>query len=102
MENKINDIVSFDNFIGVRWSSGEESFVNLKALRAACPCAFCSGEKDVFGAVYIGNKKYSDNSFSLVKYAFVGLYGVRFYWGDGHSDGIYTFDFLRDVCNEKK
>ena len=68
MENKINDIVSFDNFIGVRWSSGEESFVNLKALRAACPCAFCSGEKDVFGNVYKGKRALSENSYLLLRF----------------------------------
>ena len=43
-----------------------------------------------------------DVSFVVKKYSFVGLYGVRFFWEDGHSDGIYTFDFIDSLCNEKK
>ena len=102
MKNKIINIISFESFIGIKWAGGEESFVGFEELRRACPCAFCSGEKDVFGAVFIGKKQYSDSSFVLTKYAFVGLYGVRFYWEDGHGDGIYTFEKLGLLCDKKK
>jgi DUF971 family protein len=25
----------------------------------------------------------------------VGRYGIMLFWGDGHHDGIYTYDWLR-------
>nr|NIO07374.1 DUF971 domain-containing protein [Deltaproteobacteria bacterium] len=28
----------------------------------------------------------------------VGNYAVEFRWQDGHSTGIYTFDYLRSLC----
>ena len=36
----------------------------------------------------------SSSSFEIVQYELIGRYGVRFFWKDGHHDGIYTFDFL--------
>ena len=28
----------------------------------------------------------------------VGRYALRFTWNDGHMHGIYSWDYLRDVC----
>jgi DUF971 family protein len=28
----------------------------------------------------------------------VGNYALNFGWSDGHSTGIYTFDYLREIC----
>jgi DUF971 family protein len=28
----------------------------------------------------------------------VGRYALNFQWSDGHGEGIYTFDFLRGIC----
>ena len=28
----------------------------------------------------------------------VGRYALQPYWRDGHSTGIYTYDYLRDLC----
>jgi DUF971 family protein len=28
----------------------------------------------------------------------VGRYALNFQWSDGHAEGIYTFDFLRQLC----
>ena len=29
----------------------------------------------------------------------VGNYGISIAWSDGHTTGIYRFDFLREICN---
>ena len=34
----------------------------------------------------------------LQKADLVGRYALQMYWSDGHSTGIYTFDYLRDLC----
>jgi DUF971 family protein len=28
----------------------------------------------------------------------VGSYALQFIWGDGHRTGIYTFEYLRQMC----
>jgi len=28
----------------------------------------------------------------------VGRYALQIYWNDGHSTGIYSFDYLRSLC----
>jgi DUF971 family protein len=28
----------------------------------------------------------------------VGKYAIRFKWNDGHDQGIYSWQFLREVC----
>ena len=92
----INTILLLKNELAIKWLDGGELFILFDVLRSACPCAWCSGEKDVFGNKYIGsNKKLSPEAYQLIKYERVGLYGIRFFWKDGHRDGIYTFDFLK-------
>ena len=53
----IQNLLLSDIDLAIKWSNETESFINLKLLRDNCPCAFCSGEKDVFGNVYKGPKK---------------------------------------------
>ena len=92
-------IVLFEKEVAIKWKEGKDSFINLVRLRRSCPCAWCSGEKDVFGNVYSGNKSsLPAHAFIINKFEFVGLYGVRFFWKDGHSDGIYTLKALKDLA----
>lgn len=34
----------------------------------------------------------------IVEFSPVGRYALTFVFNDGHSTGIYTFDFLRDTA----
>ena len=98
----ITSIALFDNEIAIKWSDGLDVFISLKALRFGCPCAWCSGEKDVLGNVYKGQQsKLSDASFLITRYEKVGLYGIRFFWKDNHHDGIYSFDLLKRLSDVK-
>ena len=94
----IKSIVVFEHEIAIKWKNDEEQFLPLKNLRLACPCAGCSGETDVFGTTY-ANKPSSLilDAYKIKTYEHVGLYGVRFFWADGHKDGIYTFEFLKNI-----
>jgi DUF971 family protein len=40
-------------------------------------------------------KTYDARSFELRSYDFVGGYGLQPKWGDGHSTGIFSFQYLR-------
>ena len=100
LENKFISVECFETFVLFKWKKEKEVCLDLKTLRLFCPCAFCSGETDVFGNRYIGDmKKLPDKGFVLKGYSFVGLYAIRFIWGDGHSDGLYTFDLLKNLSS---
>lgn len=84
--------------LAIAWSDGEESYFLLEALRRACPCAACAGEPDAMGNVIRPQNDYSPASFTLRSYEFVGGYGWQPRWGDGHSTGIYSFEYLRRLA----
>lgn len=88
------------NFFAVLWDDGSESIVALEPLRRACPCARCSGEPDVTGAVRMPARDptYAPSSFELRHFEPVGHYAVAFTWGDGHDTGIYSWDRLRELA----
>ena len=81
----------------LQWSDGSEHALPIAQLRDNCPCASCAGEKDVFGNTYAGISQKTDKNIKITKYSLIGNYGVRFFFSDNHSDGIYTFDFLKKL-----
>jgi DUF971 family protein len=85
------------DFLAIRWNDGSESVIRLETLRRRCPCAQCSGEPDVTGAVRMPahQPRLVPASFELRGFERVGAYAVAFTWGDGHSSGIYSWDLLR-------
>jgi DUF971 family protein len=92
------NIQQIGNELAIQWNDGVESYLDLQLLRRACPCASCGGEPDVLGNI-IGSRRggisYSENSFELAEFQIVGGYAIQPRWGDGHSTGIYSFQYLR-------
>ena len=98
MTTKPKNIVVIENQLAIKWSDGKESFVGCEKLRLSCPCANCSGEKDIFGNISGGKKsKLIYESLILNKVVLVGSYAIRLFWKDGHSNGIYTFQHLKGL-----
>jgi DUF971 family protein len=90
-----SNIQQIGNELAIRWNDGTESYLDLQFLRRACPCAACGGEPDVLGKIMRPNVSYSDNSFDLTGFEIVGGYAIQPRWADGHSTGIYSFQYLR-------
>ncbi|MDD5200735.1 MAG: DUF971 domain-containing protein [Terrimicrobiaceae bacterium] len=95
---RLSNVQVIGNELALAWSDGAESYFALDGLRRACPCAACGGEPDVMGAVIRPQNTYTARSFELAGYEFVGGYGLQPRWGDGHSTGIYSFDYLRRLA----
>jgi DUF971 family protein len=91
------NIQQIGNELAIQWNDGTESYLDLQLLRRACPCAACGGEPDVLGNIMRPNVSYSDNSFDLVGFEIVGGYAIQPRWADGHSTGIYSFQYLRRI-----
>ena len=88
--------------LAIKWDDGSESFVCLETLRRHCPCAGCKGEVDVMGNVYRNpDRPLSPLAFQLVRVGNVGGYGVQPVWADGHSSGIFSFEYLKRVAEAK-
>ena len=93
------DIQPIGGELAIKWEDGTECFVPLERLRRYCPCAGCKGEVDVMGNLYKGpEQKLSEKSFQLQRLVNVGSYAVQPVWGDGHSTGIYSFDYIKNVA----
>ncbi len=85
--------------LAINWSDGVESFLELEALRRACPCAACGGEPDVLGNVVRPNVTYNSSSFDLTRFNIVGGYALQPHWADGHDSGLYSYRYLRRLAN---
>ena len=77
------------------WNDGHTSSYPSWYLRENCPCALCveelTGRRMIIQGSIPGNLERQD-------VAPVGNYALSFAWSDGHSTGIYTFDYLRRIC----
>jgi DUF971 family protein len=84
--------------LAVEWDDGHRGRHTLQALRRYCPCASCqteSAEHDRSAGILPILTPGKNELQSIVP---VGSYAVQLTWKDGHGTGIYTFDYLRGLC----
>jgi DUF971 family protein len=41
-----------------------------------------------------------NDQLTLEQVSAVGSYAIQFLWSDGHSTGIYTWDYLKQACEK--
>jgi DUF971 family protein len=73
------------------WQDGHIGVYPYAILRGLCPCATCQGHQGPIRFVQGGSTVLQD-------IAEVGSYALRLGWDDGHTTGIYSFRYLRDLC----
>ena len=95
--NTLTQQTVIGNELALAWADGAETYISLEKLRKNCPCAVCQGEPDALGRVAKPSVTHTDRSFQLISVQQVGGYALQLKWADGHSTGIYTFDFLRNL-----
>ncbi|MCS6951825.1 MAG: DUF971 domain-containing protein [Bryobacterales bacterium] len=86
--------------IQIVWKDGHTSQYELQYLRDRCPCATCRGAHET------GPTPPAPNPLALFKPKLrildvepVGAYALRIRWNDGHSSGIYSYAYLRQICS---
>lgn len=94
---RVNDVV-----LASQWSDGFASSILLSDLREACPCAYCTGEEIMGQTVFPGMKTFQPGMNELASLTPVGNYGVQAAWKDAHDSGIYSWEMLRTVFEQKK
>ena len=91
--------------VEIDWRDGHRSAWNFRWLRDACPCATCHEEREQAGSQPGEPKPKAKALLALyqdpprpVEVTPVGKYALRFKWNDGHEAGLYSWDYLRRVC----
>ena len=77
--------------VSISWDDGHASLYPWEYLRGWCPCAECQGHG--------GERRFvPPGSVELSGIEAVGRYALSFTWADGHTAGIYTYAYLREIC----
>ena len=90
----------------IEWDNGMDCEYSLSYLRAECPCAECRGTheaddqaepKSMFELPIV-----NPTATILDRIEKVGNYAIQLCWEDGHTHGIYSWDYLRSLCSSSE
>ncbi|MGD0591155.1 MAG: DUF971 domain-containing protein [Bacteroidota bacterium] len=84
--------------LSIQWDDGHATIISLRTLRDHCPCAGCQGETVLLKTYTPKPQPQLPGRYNLIGIQQVGHYAIQISWGDGHSTGIYTWDYLRNLC----
>lgn len=76
----------------VEWDDRHYGRHTFDVLRNLCPCAICRIQREK------NNKNVSSKNNIIANIEQVGSYAIRIVWDDGHDTGIYSFEYLRSIC----
>lgn len=92
--------------VEIDWRDGHISSWSFRWLRDACPCATCHEEREKSGRAPGTPKPRAQSLLQMyeepprpLEVSPVGKYALKFKWNDGHEAGIYSWDYLRRVCD---
>lgn len=79
------------------WADDHISVYPLESLRRACPCVACKGghanmSQPVDPAIF---KATPTQTWQITELKTAGNYGLQIVWADGHSEGIFRWQTLR-------
>jgi DUF971 family protein len=91
--------------VDIEWDDGHRTHYNFQWLRDACPCATCTEDRNSHQRKPGEAVKAAPSLLPMYKEPAkpteakaVGRYALNFHWNDGHSSGIYSWDYLREMC----
>ena len=92
--------------VDITWADGHSSHYDFTYLRDQCPCATCNDERGKKEAMPVAPTNLLSSPL-LPMYkpkpraqaaTQVGNYAVQISFTDGHSTGIFSYDYLRTLC----
>jgi len=91
--------------VEIDWRDGHSSAWAFRWLRDACPCATCNAEREAEGRAVGDPQAKSPDPLALYQapplpeeVTSIGNYALNIKWNDGHQAGIYSWAYLREVC----
>ena len=97
MKSAPSQIEIVGNTLSIIWPDGKESFIDAPKLWSQSPSAENKGEADIFGNISGGQPANEHKNVLINKFVNIGNYAVRIYFSDGHSTGIYSWDYLKEL-----
>jgi DUF971 family protein len=102
---KVRVLLSEGKGMEIDWTDGHRSAWSFAWLREACPCATCVDTRKAEGRKPGQPQPKPANLLPMytpppkpASAHAVGRYAIQFNWQDGHSGGIYSWEYLRHVC----
>jgi DUF971 family protein len=102
---KVRVLLTEGRGLEIDWQDGHRSAWGFAWLRDACPCATCVDERKNEGRKIGQSKNKPSELLPMYKAPAkpasahaVGRYALQFNWQDGHSGGIYSWEYLRRNC----
>jgi DUF971 family protein len=87
-----------DDGLRITWADERVCHYTAAPLRRVCPCAQCVNE-------WTGQRTLRAETISeeltIADLSIVGRYALNFRWSDGHETGIYSFKYLRELCEQQ-
>ena len=90
--------------VDIAWADGHASHFEFALLRDNCPCATCNDERDKKDSMAAMNlpaapvlPMYKPKA-RAQSASQVGNYAIQIHFTDGHSTGIFSYDYLRSIC----
>ena len=106
---KVRVLLTEGKGLEIDWVDGHRSAWSFAWLRDACPCATCIEERSQQGRKAGQSKPKSAELLPMYtppakpkSVQPVGRYAIQFNWLDGHNGGIYSWEYLRRVCQCKE
>jgi len=97
---RVKSISQIDNkTLGITWTDGLASRIDVVDLRRKCPCATCIDE---WTHEQILKPESVPETVRPVKIESVGQYALTAQFTDGHRTGIYTFAMLRKLSSTRE
>jgi len=93
--------------VDIVWADGHASHYDFTYLRDLCPCAMCDDERRKKQDAPIAAPAAPPAMAELPMYKpklraqaakTVGNYALQIDFNDGHSTGIYGYEYLRTIC----
>jgi DUF971 family protein len=78
----------------IDWGDGHRGVYPHAILRGYCPCAGCQGHSGTIRFLEIADGP----SLEIEEIEPVGNYALRLGWFDGHGSGLYSYKYLRALC----
>ncbi len=79
----------------IHWPDGTDTALDNHALRCACPCAVCVDE---YTGAQLLDPLQVPPDVSIDGIERLGNYAVAFTWSDGHTTGIYSWEYLKKLA----
>lgn len=93
-----------EGYLEITWQDDRVCRYPLSHLREACPCVECRGGHQNMGMENAPDdilKLTPARSYKMEDLKPVGNYAIQPIWDDGHTTGIYTWEYLHHICPQQ-